>query len=72
MNFHKNTVAKKQTIFDVDLDELLANADEATDLNTVCRAIVDEANSEIFDQTENRKNEDWSILANQVVGSENR
>ena len=59
-------------MFVFDLDELVKNAEEAKDLNSICFSIVEEANTETFDENQIRKNEDWSILAYQVVGSESR
>jgi hypothetical protein len=63
---------KKESIFDLDLEELLKNAKEATDLNNVCKKIVEEANNQLVDEDYIKYNRDWSILANQVVGAEYR
>jgi hypothetical protein len=63
---------KKESIFDLDLEELLKNAEEATDLNNVCKKIVEEANNQLVDEDYIKYNQNWSILANQVVGGEYR
>jgi hypothetical protein len=56
--------------FDMDLDERLKNAEEATDLNKVIKGILREANDELFNEETYNYNKNLSILNNQIVGAE--
>ena len=53
-----------------DFDQEVQNAPIADELNKVCESLVREENFTIVDKDIVRRNEDWSVVANQVVGFE--
>jgi hypothetical protein len=70
LNLYVQIVDTKNDIFRLDLDELIEKAEEEKELNSVCYSIVKEANASVLDEYQLKKNEDWSVIAYQVVGSE--
>lgn len=61
----------KENIFAMNLDELLKGAEKATDLNNVCKKIVEYFNSNEYLIQENiRLGKNYNNLMKQVVGAE--
>jgi len=61
-----------EKMFDFNLEEIMKNSVEATDLNRVCRQIIVDENNKFFDEDYYRTNKDYSVVMNQVVGAEYR
>jgi hypothetical protein len=53
-----------------DYDYILSSSSEATIFNEVTKNIIERETFDTNDNMNNKNNEDWSILANQVVGFE--
>jgi hypothetical protein len=56
-------------MFDLDLDQLVKNAEEAIGLNKVVKKIINDSNNELIDEISYNYNRNLSILNNQIVGS---
>jgi hypothetical protein len=53
------------------LADFREGATEAKSFNKVTKLIIKEQNEKLIDEIDAKRNENWSVLANQVVGSEN-
>jgi hypothetical protein len=60
----------KMRIFDFNLDELVKDAEEATDLNNVIKKITKENSYQLIDELLDKYNINWSVISGQVVGAE--
>ncbi len=63
-------MGKKITISPLTQKELLKDAKFSKELEAASKAIQEKNNRTLVDESTRRRNEDWSILASQVVGSE--
>lgn len=53
-----------------DPDEFDKNAVDATEFKAVTAELIAESTNALENESQRTRNEDWSILANQVVGAE--
>ena len=51
-------------------EKLMEGAEEAKEFNKVTKDLIREASRELINPTKQKRGEDWSVLSNQVVGSE--
>lgn len=63
-------MGKKITISPLTQEELLKDAEVSKELEAASKAIQAKNNSTLVDESTRRRNEDWSVLASQVVGAE--
>lgn len=64
-------MSKKSKISPLTVAELEKHGKPADKMNSVEKEMLEESRKSLVDKTIHRRNEDWSILASQVVGAEN-
>ena len=61
---------KQNEVSYMTVDDFLQDATESTVVAELYREIQTEAAQKLLDETQLRRQEDWSVLAHQVVGAE--
>jgi len=64
-------MSKKDVPKNMGLDEFLAGATEAHQFKQITLKIIEKENKALSSGEGNKRDQDWAVLANQVVGSEN-
>lgn len=64
-----NDAEQKELVF-MTTEELLKDAQDTDAVEKLFAEFDEEANKNVLDQTQIRRQEDWSILSHQVVGAE--
>jgi hypothetical protein len=54
----------------IDPNNFMHNAAKAEDFNRVTKELINESTSQLINPIEQKRAEDWSVLANQIVGAE--
>jgi hypothetical protein len=61
---------EKNGVLSFNLDGIMENAVVAVDFDKLTRALIEESSNSFDNLVEQKRAEDWSALANQVIGAE--